>query len=215
METVSMKSAIRVIASTYGILVGLAGIEHGIFEILQGDTPTGDIMINALGPEYRFWSGASERAITIIPTFLLTGILAIVFGILVAIWATKFVDGKYGAHFLLLLTVVLFLVGGGFAPIFLSIIASIVATRIEKPLPWWQTHLLGSTKEKLAKSWPWSIVFFVIIFTLTIVIQIFGSPFGDGITSSLVGISSILMVVLMLYVIPSGFAHSAMRFKAE
>ncbi|MHA2005619.1 MAG: hypothetical protein ACW960_16275 [Candidatus Thorarchaeota archaeon] len=38
------ENAVKAVASTYGILVGLASIEHGIFEILQGDTPTGGIM---------------------------------------------------------------------------------------------------------------------------------------------------------------------------
>jgi hypothetical protein len=33
-------SATREVASTLGALVGLAGINHGFFEILQGNTPT-------------------------------------------------------------------------------------------------------------------------------------------------------------------------------
>jgi hypothetical protein len=49
------ENAVKAVASTYGILVGLASIEHGIFEILQGDTPTGGIMIDAIGDDIRFW----------------------------------------------------------------------------------------------------------------------------------------------------------------
>jgi hypothetical protein len=32
-----MRSATRVVASTLGVLVGLAGIDHGFFEVLQGN----------------------------------------------------------------------------------------------------------------------------------------------------------------------------------
>jgi len=71
-------TAARWVATIYGILVGLAGIEHGISEILQGDVPATDIMINAIGDRYKFWTGSSERALTIIPNFLWTEILAVV-----------------------------------------------------------------------------------------------------------------------------------------
>ena len=67
----------------YGILIGIAGVEHGIFEILQGDVPTSGLMIDAIGDAYRFWPGAMETALTIIPNYLWTGILAVFFGILV------------------------------------------------------------------------------------------------------------------------------------
>ena len=131
-------TATRWIVTIYGLLVGLAGIEHGIFEILQGDVPTTDLMIDAIGDANKFWSGSSERALTIIPNFLLTGILAAIFGIIVVVWASFFVERKYGASILFLLTITLFLVGGGFAPIFVSILAVAAATKISKPLNWWR-----------------------------------------------------------------------------
>jgi len=71
------KSALRVLASTVGALVGLYGIEHGIFEVLQGDTPTEGLLIDAIGPAQEFWPGATEPAFSIIPNYLITGILAI------------------------------------------------------------------------------------------------------------------------------------------
>jgi hypothetical protein len=91
-------------------------------------------MINAIGPAYMFWPGASERALTVMPSFLLAGIFAVIFGLLVTIWAGIFVQKKHGALFLFILAIILFLVGGGFAPIFLTILASASATRINKPL---------------------------------------------------------------------------------
>jgi hypothetical protein len=48
-------SATRWVVTVYGSLVGFAGIEHGIFEALQGNIPTEGIMINAIGPDQTFW----------------------------------------------------------------------------------------------------------------------------------------------------------------
>ena len=77
--------ATKTVASIFGVLVGLAGIQHGIFEILQGNVAPNDIMIDAIGPAQKFWEYATENALTIIPNFLVTGILAIIFGLFVTI----------------------------------------------------------------------------------------------------------------------------------
>lgn len=50
-------SALRIIVSTLGILVGFAGFEHGFFEMLQGNVTPNDFVIEAIGPGQRFWSG--------------------------------------------------------------------------------------------------------------------------------------------------------------
>ena len=133
--------AIKKVASIFGVLVGLAGIEHGIFEILQGNVAPNDIMIDAIGPAQKFWEYATETALTIIPNLLITGIFALIFGLLVTIWAGAFIDKKYGAWIFGLLSLILWLVGGGFAPIFMSILGFAAATRINKPLKWWRRHL--------------------------------------------------------------------------
>jgi len=140
-------SATRWVVTVYGLLVGFAGIEHGIFEALQGNIPTEGIMINAIGPGQTFWPGASERALTFIPNYLITGILAIFFGIVVILWSLFYIERKYGATLFLVFTLTLFLVGGGFAPIFVSLTASATATRINQPLNWWKNHLPNQTSK--------------------------------------------------------------------
>ena len=169
-------SATRAVASTLGVLVGLAGIEHGFFEMLQGNVAPSGIMIEAIGPAQRFWEYGTERALTIIPNFFVTGILAIIVGLLVTIWAGAFIDRKYGAWILLLLSIILWLVGGGFAPIFMSILASVTATGINKPLKWWRAYLPVNLRGFLAKLWPWSIIIFVVVFVIGVEIAIFGYP---------------------------------------
>jgi hypothetical protein len=49
-------SATRAVTSTLGVLVGLAGIEHGFFEMLQGNITPSSMMIEAIGPAQRFWA---------------------------------------------------------------------------------------------------------------------------------------------------------------
>ncbi len=208
-------NATRVVASTFGVLVGLAGIEHGYFELLQGDVRPGSIMIDAIGPAQRFWEYGTERALTIIPSFLVTGILAMVFGLLVVIWAGAFVHRKNGAGVLLLLSIMLFLVGGGFGPIFLAILASATATRIDKPLKWWRAHLPVNVRGFLTKLWPWSIVASVLLFVISVEIAIFGYPlvwfFGTDTTFTIQYTSAYIMLGLMLLSVLTGFAHDIQK----
>ena len=166
----------RTVASTFGVLVGLAGIEHGIFEILQGNVKPDGLLIDAIGPSQRFWEHSSETALTIIPNILISGISAIILGVAVTIWAAYHVDKKHGASVLMLLSITLWLVGGGFAPVFMAIFAFIAASRIDRPLNWWRTHLPGSLRNFLARLWPHSILVFVAVFVAGVEIAIFGYP---------------------------------------
>jgi hypothetical protein len=192
-------SAVRVVASTFGILVGVAGIEHGIFEILQGNVKPDGLLIDAIGPAQSFWEYSSETALTIIPNMLLSGILAIIVGIVVTIWAAYFVDRKYGAQVLLLLSITLLLVGGGFAPVLMAILAFIAASRIDRPLNWWRAHLPSFLQGFLARLWPWSIIVFVVVFVLGVEIAVFGYPllwvFSAEVTYSIQWALAYIMVV--------------------
>ena len=212
-----LNSATRVIASTVGVIVGLAGIEHGFFEMLQGNATPSGLVIDAIGPAQKLWPGATEPAFTIISNFFVTGILAMIVGLLVTIWAVAFVQRKYGAWILLLLSFMLFLVGGGSPPIFLGVLASVVATRINKPLTWWRTHLPVNVWSFLAKLWPWSIIAFVLIFWFAVVIAITGWPltlFLDANTTDFLPILTVLGYisdVLLLLSIFAGLAHDIQR----
>ena len=206
-----MNRATQTVASTLGVLVGLAGVDHGIFEILQGNVAPNDIMIAAIGPAQRFWQYGEETALTIIPNFLATGFLTVIFGILVMIWSIKFIDKKYGAGILFLLGVTLFLFGGGFAPIFTTIIASLVATRINKSLRIWRAILPGFLRRFLEKVWLWVLITFIILFVFSVIVAVFGWPltsFYDADTSfNILNILSYIMLGFMLLSPLTGFAH--------
>src|SRR5208283_1305245 len=149
--------AVRATASIFGVYAGLLGMEHGYFETLQGNAAPASHRIMAVsGPGLPFPFG-HEPAMTLIPNFLATGILAIVVGLSLVVWSAVFVHRKHGATVQLLLSIVLLLVGGGFGPISLLIVACIGASKIGQPLIWWRSHLPSGVNRVLASLWPWSL----------------------------------------------------------
>ena len=201
-----INSATKVVASTIGVFSGLAGMVHGFFEMLQGNVTPSSNVINAIDPAQRLWPEATLHAFTIIPNFLITGILAMIIGLLVIIWTGAFIDGKYGARVLLLLSISLFMVGGGFGPAFMAIIASLIATQINKPLSWWRTHLPNNLQTILVKLWPWALIIYLLFFSSSVGIAIFGIPLvwffsADityGILLNLGPISDVFLLVAIL-----------------
>jgi hypothetical protein len=169
-------SAARVVASSVGVVAGLAGMEHGFFEVLQGNVAPSGIVIDAIGPAQRFWELGREPALTIIPNFFITGILAMIAGLLVMIWSVAFIDRKYGAWGLMLLSILMFLVGGGFAPPIYTIPAIVAAAAIDRPLTWWRKHLPLKVRGFLARLWPWSLIAFLLLSLFLIELAIFGYP---------------------------------------
>lgn len=208
-------STIRAVASTFGVLVGLAGIEHGIFEILQGNVKPDGLLIEAIGPSQRFWEHSSETALTIIPNMILSGILAIIFGVAVTIWAAYHVDKKHGARVLMILSIILWLVGGGFAPVLMAIFAFIAASRIDRPLNWWRAHLRGFPRDLLARLWPLSILVFVVVFVAGVEIAIFGYPllwfYNAEVTYRIQWALAYIMVIFWPLTILTAIAHDIQR----
>lgn len=215
MQTLRNVSATRAVASTLGVLVGLTGIEHGYFELLQGNVTPSGIMINAIGPAQRFWEYGTERSLTIIPNFFATGLLAIIVGLLVTIWAGLFLHRKHSAWVLMLFSLILWLVGGGFGPIFMSILAIVTATRINKPLKWWSAHLPVNARAFLAKLWPGSIIIYVLLLLTSVEIAIFGYPllgfFGAKTTYDIQYTLGYVMVGFMPVSILTAFAYDIQK----
>ena len=44
-----MNRATRIIVATMGVMLGIAGLNHGFFETIQGNTPTNGLIIQAIG----------------------------------------------------------------------------------------------------------------------------------------------------------------------
>jgi hypothetical protein len=158
-----MRKATRIAATVLGLTAGGAGIEHGIFEILQGNTRPEGLMIASIGPPCvpeLTWNQC-EPAMTIIPSFLITGILAVILGIIVMVWSAFFVQKRHGGFVLILLCIPLLLFGGGIFPPLIGIIAGALGTRIHKPLNPEGSRLSGGLLRFLALLWPWSLALYV------------------------------------------------------
>lgn len=200
-------SATRVVVTGMGVICGLIGIQHGVFEILQGNVPTDGILIDAIGPDLELWEGAREAALTLIPNFLISGICATLVSLLIIAWSIAFVHRKHGALILFALAVVQLLVGGGITPFEISIPASLAATRINRPLTWWRRHLPIGLRRVLAQVWLVILVAYSLLFTLTIAIAIFGVWFlGPDSTITLLYVQGLTTLGLMILAIVAGFA---------
>jgi uncharacterized membrane protein len=81
--------ATRILASTVRAFAGVFGIEHGLFEILQGNIARNGLIIDAVGHQANNMFQGSEPALTIIPNFFVTGVLAILVSIIVIICAAS------------------------------------------------------------------------------------------------------------------------------
>lgn len=168
--------AMRVVASVTGILVGLTGFEHGLFEVLQGNVPLRVGVIEAIGPAQRLWENATEPAYTIVPNFLVTGILAMIIGLMIMIWSATYIDRKNGAWILALLAIAVFLVGGGFAPLVLAVIPVVATTQIDKSLSWRRSYLPSLALDFLSRLWIWVFTTFAVLCLLALIIAVFGYP---------------------------------------
>jgi hypothetical protein len=207
-----VRNATRVTVSTFGAIAGLAGIEHGIGEVLQGNVAPEGIMILSWPESEVFAILAGEPAMTIVPNLLITGILAILFSLVFLVWATMFIGRKHGGLVLILLSVALLLVGGGFGPPILGVIVGVAATRINAPPGWWRAHLSTGARLLLAKAWLPCLVAGVTAWLLVM-------P-GTIILDFLVGVSLPDVVVyvltlcafgLLLLAVFTGFAHDILR----
>lgn len=196
-----MRKATRIVAASLGVFAGIGGPEHGIFEILRGNTRPEGIMIAAMGPPCNpeeVWH-LCEPAMTILPNFLVTGILATLLGIVTMIWAAGFVHRKRGGLVLILLSIGLLLFGGGLFPPVIGIVGGVLATRIHVPVSKGPT---GFTR-LLASLWPWSLVLF---FTWLLGQFVIGHFFNDFLMRTGF-LAPLLILGLMILSIVSAIAY--------
>jgi hypothetical protein len=152
-----MKNATQIIVSMFGTFMGLAGIEHGIGEILQGSTRPAEIMILSWPKSKFFASVSGEPAMTIIPNLLITGILAILFSTIYIAWATLLVHKKDSGRALILSSIAMLLAGGGIFPPVLGFMIGVLRTRVNHSPSPRRTRLSDGLQKFLSKYWPLSL----------------------------------------------------------
>ena len=123
---------------------------------------------------------------------------------------TNLVIKKQGVIIFLFLSIVQLLVGGAFV-MDLAIITSITATRINKPLRWWRSHLSGKLKRLLAMMWPWSLMFCIVVSVILLGITILG--LNNVALLDYLGIAATLMFLPLILMIIGGFAYDIQNNK--
>jgi hypothetical protein len=146
-------SATRTVVSTFGLLAGLAGIEHGVGEILQGSVRPEGPVIESWPDSKAFEILGGEPALTIIPNLLVTGIAAVIVALAVVVWSVRFVDRRHGGLVLVLLSVLLLPVGGGFGPPLIGIVVGFGAMRMGAT----PRRRPGRVAQAVGRVWAWAL----------------------------------------------------------
>ncbi len=160
------RSATRTTVSVFGGLVGLAGIEHGVGEVLQGNVAPTGVVIESWPESEFFRTLAGEPAMTVVPNMLASGILSIVVSLAFIVWAIALTHRKLSGKALVLLSIVLLLVGGGFGPPLLGTLVGLVATRVHSSFAWWRAHVNARVRGALTRLWPWLLAISIIAWLL-------------------------------------------------
>ncbi len=198
-----MRKATKTVATWLGIAAGIAGLEHGYYEILQGSTRPAGMMIVSMGPPCvpeEIWNGC-EPAMTVIPNFLLTGMLAMLLGLAIIIWSVGFVQRRHGGLVLILLSIALLLFGGGLFPPMIGLIGGWAGTKINKPI----NRVPGNITRMAARLWPWPLV----ILMIWLLGQFLVGYFYNDLLMSIMVWGLLLILSMLLLSVYSGYAHDA------
>jgi hypothetical protein len=210
-----MNNATKATVSAVGALMGVAGIEHGIGEILQGNVAPAGLMFPSWPNAAFFRIVAGEPAMSIIPNLLVTGLLSIVFSVSYLLWATVLVQRKNSGLALILLSIAMLLAGGGIFPPVLGAMIGVLGTKVNSPLSWWRTHLSAGSRRFLGKLWLWFFVACVIGWlALFPGINFFGYFFGVD-DPTLTVILIIFAFGSLLLTILTGFARDSLHQEME
>ena len=185
-----MRKATRTAAITFGLLAGVAGIEHGITEILQGNIHPASLMFPSMGapcaPDIA-WH-ACEPAMTLLPNLLIAGIVTVVLCLLTILWSVRFMQkllAEFWSH--VLGTPLIGIVGG------------IAGIKINKPL---NGHP-GKATRFFARLWPWPLVILVAWLLGQYPVGYFFNDFLKGIMP----FGLLLIVVMLPLSVYTGYAH--------
>ena len=205
-----MRSATQVTVSTFGVIMGLAGIEHGLGEVLQGNVAPVGLMFPSWPGSAFFSSLAGEPAMTIIPNLLVTGILTCLVSAIYLVWAIKLVQRKHGGQVMMLLSIIMLLVGGGIFPPIIGLAIGALGTRINAPFTGWRAHPSVGLRHFFGKVWPWSFGACLIAWPLLFPgINILGYFFGVDDPNLIVVLIFFALGSLLLTIL-AGFAHDSL-----
>lgn len=206
------------ITKVLGVLFAISGVEHGVFEVLQGNMATEGFIIQAIGKDMQWWQFGGEEAFTLIPNFLLSGIASIAISLLIIYWSLRKLTSKYGIVIFLVLFILLTLVGGGLRFIPFYLVTWVYASRMRKALNWWQEFIPETSLPFLARIWRFCLVVVGISWFLALEIAIFGFFPGQGDATKLFTLCWSFLFVAFVFInigFISGFARDIELKKME
>jgi hypothetical protein len=205
-----MRTATQTIVAAFGALVAVAGVEHGIGELLQGSVAPSGLLIQSWPGPGPFEGLSGEPAMTVIPNLLATGVLAILSSLAFLVTAVFYSDRKNCGAVLLGLCAVMLLTGASFGPPILgAILAAVTWLRARRGQR--RAHSPCRARRMLAKSWR-------LFFVACLVDWVAMFP-GLVIASYLTGATNPYLTLILLagmfgflfLAIVSGFARDGLR----
>lgn len=204
-------SATRAVASTFGVVGGLYCLEHGYYETLQGNVAPAGLRIEAVAPPCLPFPFGCEPAMTVIPDFFVTGILAMIYGGLVIAWSAAFIQLKYGGLILILLAAFTLAVGGGFATITLVLIGAIAGFWIGSRHVWLRQHVPPYMLRQMAALWPWLLVASMVAVPIELATGAIFDAGSPGLSLTL----AYCLVGFFLLAVVTGIAYDAHRLAIQ
>ena len=196
-----MRKATHLVAASFGFMAGIAGLEHGYFEILQGNIRPASLMFASMGPPCvaaKIWN-ACEPATTLLPNLLAAGVLTVLLGLLIMVWSAGFVQGTHGGLILILLSAALLLAGGGFFPPLIGIVGGAAGMQINKPL----AGKPGTITRFASRLWPWPLIIFIV----WILGQFPVGHFFNNFLTSIMGFGLLLILTSLPLSVYTAYAH--------
>jgi hypothetical protein len=140
---------------------------------------------------------------SILPNFLITGILAMLLGLVMVIWSAGFIQCRQGGLVLILLSVLLLTFGGGIFPPIIALIGGLAGTRINKPI----TRPPGRATRFAAILWPWTLVIFIVWVLGQWVVGYFFNDF----LMSIMGFGLLLILSMLPLSVYTAYAYDAVQ----
>lgn len=194
-----MNNCTKLLVVIIGIITGSTGFLHGLAEAMRGNKPTNGIMMADIG------------AISLIPNYLLTGIAAMFFGVSMIVWSASSIHKKNGPVAFMVISILLFLSGGGIMMVLPVIIVWALAARLDKPLNWWRKILPERSRKTLSGLWKLSFISCFFSLLTAILIWIFLTPPGPSYKSPVYVYTCwsflLLAIVFLIMTIITGFAR--------
>ena len=195
-------NAIRVTSKAFGMLCGITGVVAGLFLILQGNEPVSGIKISYIGTEYQMWEHEAYFAITLIPNFLYSGIIALLISASLIYWTIfQLHNKKPGSTGFLILSIAQLLSGGAFV-IDLATITFFLSQGIRSDSRRWRSVFKNQLGHTLATLWLPSLVAYGAISITMLIVTIAGIN-NQRLLSVMPILASVMFIPIVLLIMGS------------